>query len=341
MIKGLINIMGIKPGDTILDPMMGSGTVMVEASLMGIHSIGIDASPFCRLMTQTKIDTLSMSLTRVRNAVNNYKEVFDYFEKKAGKTTTGKRASYPKNSGSAFSVMEEAAQYIAKQNREKLTKQQKETIDTHNFLLLAYLDSVGYSERSQRKAPIEQFRAILERYIFVAEKIQKVIAGMEKELASSKMIEADARNLPLEDSTIDGIIFSPPYSFAIDYIQNDSFHLNFLGVEIKNLREKMIGLRGKNLSEKFELYKKDMEKVISECSRVLHKGRLCTIIVGTNNNQLGKALKKSPDEVPGLHELLIEMGSKSNLQLIKMMSRPIMGISNTMRKEYIVILQKN
>lgn len=341
MIKGLINIMGIKAGDTILDPMMGSGTVMVEATLMGIRSIGIDASPFCRLMTQTKIDTLSMSLTRARNAINNYREVFDYFEKKAGKTATGKRPSCPKNYGDAISVMEDAAQYIAKQNREKLTKQQKETIDTHNFLLLAYLDSVGYSERSQRKAPIEQFRAILERYIFVAEKIQKVIAGMEKELAPSKVIEADARNLPLEDSTIDGIIFSPPYSFAIDYIQNDSFHLNFLGVEIKNLREKMIGLRGKNLSEKFELYKKDMEKVISECSRVLHKGRLCTIIVGTNNNQLGKALKKSPDEVPGLHELIIEMGSKSNLQLIKMMSRPIMGISNTMRKEYIVILQKN
>jgi hypothetical protein len=35
MIKGLINIMGIKPGDTVLDPMMGSGTVPIEATLMG------------------------------------------------------------------------------------------------------------------------------------------------------------------------------------------------------------------------------------------------------------------------------------------------------------------
>jgi DNA modification methylase len=164
---------------------------------------------------------------------------------------------------------------------------------------------------------------------------------MEKELAPSKVIEADARDIPLDDSSIDGIIFSPPYSFAIDYIENDSFHLNFLGVEIGSLREKMIGLRGKNLSEKFELYKKDMEKVVSECSRVLRQGRLCTIIVGTNNNQLGKALKTSPDKVQGLHELLIEMGSKVGLKLVKMMSRPIMGISNTMRKEYIVMLYKN
>jgi len=341
MIKGLINIMGLKPGDTILDPMMGSGTVMVEASLMGISSIGIDASPFCRLMTQTKIDALTMSLTRVKKALDNYLEVFNYFEKKAGRTGAKRKTSYTNTSRGSLSVLEEAAQYITKQTRSMLTKQQKETVDTYNFLLLAYLDSVGYSERSQRKTPVEQFKAILERYIFVAEKIQKVIAGMEKELADSRVLEADARELPLDDSTIDGIIFSPPYSFAIDYIENDSFHLNFLGVDTGGLREKMIGLHGKTLSDKFELYKKDMEKVISECSRVLGKGRICTIIVGTNNNQLGKVLKKSPDEVPGLHELLVEMGSRLGFKLIKMMSRPIMGISNTMRKEYILMLQKN
>jgi DNA modification methylase len=341
MIKGLINIMGLKPGDTVLDPMMGSGTVMVEATLMGIGSIGIDASPFCRLMTQAKIDALTMSLTRVKNASDNYLEVFDYFEKKAGRTGAKKKTSYTNTLNNSLSVMEEAAQYVKKQASSMLTKQEKETVDTYNFLLLAYLDSVGYSERSQRKTPVEQFKAILERYIFVVEKIQKVIAGMEKELVASRVLEADARDIPLDDSTIDGIVFSPPYSFAIDYIENDSFHLNFLGADTGCLREKMIGLRGKRLSEKFELYKTDMEKVISECSRVLRKGRICTIIVGTNNNQLGKVLKKSPDEVPGLHEMLIEMGASFGFRLVKMMSRPIMGISNTMRKEHILMLQKN
>ncbi len=72
MIKGLMNVMGLKPGDTVLDPMMGSGTVLVEACLMGIKSIGVDASPFCRFMTQTKIDTLTMSLARARKALTNY-----------------------------------------------------------------------------------------------------------------------------------------------------------------------------------------------------------------------------------------------------------------------------
>ena len=341
MIKGLINIMGLRPGDTVLDPMMGSGTVLVEASLMGICSIGIDTSPFCRFMTQTKLDTLTMSLTRARKALNNYKEVFDYFKKKVGEPDIGTRIHKRKAPSDVMSVMEPAAEYVTKQDRSKLTKRGRETSDTYNFLLLAYLDSVGYSERSRRKTPLEQFKAILERYLFVAEKIQNVLAGAESDIASAKALEADARDLPLEDSTVDGIIFSPPYSFAIDYLKNDSFHLNFLGVEMDSLRESMIGLRGSKLSEKFELYQEDMEKVLSECSRVLSSGRLCTIIIGTNNNQLGKALGMSPEEVPGLHEILVDMGSKRDFKLIRMISRPITGITNTMRREYIVILRRN
>ena len=341
MIKGLINIMGLRPGDMILDPMMGSGTVLVEATLMGINSIGVDPSPFCRFMTQTKLDTLTMSLTRARKALDNYKEVFEYFKKKVGKPRVGTKTLKKKPTKDAMSVMEPAAKYVTKQDRNKLTKKQRETSDTYNFLLLAYLDSAGYSERSKRKTPLEQFKAILERYLFVAEKIQKALAGTESDLAPSKALEADARNLPIEDSTVDGIIFSPPYSFAIDYLKNDSFHLDFLGVDIESLRESMIGLRGKKLPGKFELYQEDMGKVLSECSRVLRPGKLCTIIIGTNNNQLGKVLKMSPDDVPGLHEIIVEIGSKHDFKLLKMMSRPIIGISNTMRREYIVMFQRN
>lgn len=340
MIKGLLNIMGLKSGETVLDPMMGSGTVLVEATLMGIKSIGIDTSPFCRFMTQTKLDALTMSLNRARKALNNYAEVFDYFTKNVGKPIIGLKAKKKKTPKTVMSVMEPAAEYVTKEDRSQLTKQQKETSDTYNFLLLAYLDSVGYAERSNRRPPIEQFKAILERYLFVAEKIQNVLSGLESELAHAQALEGDARDLPLEDETIDGVIFSPPYSFAIDYLKNDAFHLNYLGVETETLRDSMVGLRGKKLSEKFELYQDDMEKILSECARVLRSGRLCTIIVGTNNNQLGKALGVPPEEVKGLHEILVEMGSKSGLNLLKMISRPITGISNTMRLEYIIMLQK-
>ena len=341
MIKGLMNVMGLKPGETVLDPMMGSGTVLVEASSMGIRSIGVDLSPFCRFMAQTKIDALTMSLSRARKALDNYKEVFAYFQKQVGKPARGTKTRKTTASRRFMSVMEPIAEYVANKDRRKLSKKKRETSDTYNFLLLAYLDSAGYSERSGRRSPLDQFKAILERYLFVAEKIQHVLRGLESDLAHAEVLEGDARALSLEKASVDGIIFSPPYSFAIDYLKNDSFHLNFLGVEVDELRDGMVGLRGRGLSKKFELYQEDMDSILAECARVLRPGRLCTIVVGTNNNQLGKALGVAPEKVQGIHEILTDLGLKHDLQLIRTMSRPITGISNTMRREYILMLRRN
>jgi hypothetical protein len=340
MIKGLINVMGLKPGDTVLDPMMGSGTVLVEACLMGIKSIGIDASPFCRFMTQTKIDVLTISLARARAALANYEEVYAYFQKKVGQPKPGSKPSKTNTTKDTLSVMEEIAEYVTKKTRKPMTEKDQDTLNTYHFLLLAYLDSAGYSERSARKAPLEQFRSILERYLFAADKIQKVLTGLDVELAQTVVLEGDARALSLNEKSIDGIIFSPPYSFAVDYLANDSFHLNFMGVDANALREKMIGLRGRNLTEKYQFYREDMGNVLSECARVLRPGCFCTIIVGTNSNQLGKVFGVAPDEVMELQDIIIDMGIGYGFKPVKVMSRPITGISNTMRREYILILQK-
>jgi hypothetical protein len=340
MIKGLMNVMGLKPGNRVLDPMMGSGTVLIEARLMGIESIGVDSSPFCRFMTQAKLDALTVPLSPIRAALTDSKSVFEYFRQVAGQPKQGSKARYRDYPEELFSAMESQPRYgIAADYRGKLPEG-CEVREVYDFLLLAYLDSAGYSERSERKSPYEQFRAILERYLFVAEKIQRVLAGAESDLAEATSLEADARHLPLEDSSVDGILFSPPYSFAIDYLENDSFHLAFLGANVDELRQKMIGLRGQTPHEKFELYKMDMDKVLSECSRVLRGNCFCTIVVGTNNNQLSKIMGVPPNEVQGIDEILTELGSQRGLQLVRKLNRQITGMANTMRTEYIVMLQR-
>lgn len=62
LIKGLINILGIKKGEFILDPMCGSGTANIEAALMGINSYAVDQSPFCQFMTKTKFEALTINV---------------------------------------------------------------------------------------------------------------------------------------------------------------------------------------------------------------------------------------------------------------------------------------
>jgi SAM-dependent methyltransferase len=332
MIKGLINIMGLKPGERVLDPMMGSGTVLIEACLMGINSVGVDASPFCRFMAQSKMDGLTLPLDPVRSALRDARAVFEHFGSKTRLAQSELSDLFGSQTENLFSVARRAEVGGLPEGCEEER--------VYNFLLLAYLDAAGYSQRSSRKPPFDQFEAILERYLFVAEKIQQVLEGAETELGEAKPLEGDARALPLENNSVDGIIFSPPYSFAIDYLENDQFHLRYLGVHIGRLREAMVGLRGRTLRQKYDLYRADMAKVLAECSRVLRPGRICTIVVGTNNNQLSKILGVSPEEVQGIDEILCELGNSHGLKLVRKLSRQITGMANTMRTEFIVMLER-
>ena len=320
--------------------MMGSGTVLIEAKLMGIRAVGVDASPFCRFMTRAKLDGLTMPLKPAKVARECSQAVFEHFKKRAGQPVAGSKARYVTQTDSFPDGLHEDAYGFAYDSAFGSLPDGCELPDVYNFLLLAYLDSAGYGERSQRKSPYDQFRAILERYFFVAEKIQNVLAGFESDLAETRAMQGDARKIPIESESIDGVLFSPPYSFAVDYLENDSFHLRLFGVELERLRENMVGLRGRTLKQKFDLYQRDMEQVMVECARVLCTGGICTIVIGTNSNQLSKVLSMRPEAVPGLDELIVEWASPHRLQFVRKLSRQIRGMSNTMRTEHIVFLQK-
>jgi len=56
LVREYISKFGLVPGDTILDPFCGTGTTLVEARLMGINSIGIEANPMAHFASKVKID---------------------------------------------------------------------------------------------------------------------------------------------------------------------------------------------------------------------------------------------------------------------------------------------
>jgi len=66
-----------KQGDIILDPFSGSGTTLVQASEMGIHSIGIDISQFNCMITNVKLhkynfDSLDQEIMRTKKALADF-----------------------------------------------------------------------------------------------------------------------------------------------------------------------------------------------------------------------------------------------------------------------------
>jgi len=54
----------------------------------------------------------------------------------------------------------------------------------------------------------------------------------------------DSRKIELPDNSVDGIVTSPPYSIALDYVQNDEHSLKDLGYDVLKIRDDFIGVRG-------------------------------------------------------------------------------------------------
>jgi hypothetical protein len=336
MVRGILNVIGVRPGEVVLDPMMGSGTVPIEASLLGANAIGIDVSPFCAFMTETKASGLTMSLDRVEGALGKVDTTFGYFASRYG-VAVPDGGREPGQDEDLRRVMETGADYVVSGRRFR----DQDTAETYALLLLAFLDTMGYMQRSQRKPPIEQFRGILERYLHCCSKFQKVRAAEGFELGTIDARQGDARNMQIADASIDAILFSPPYSFAIDYAENDAFHLEALGVDRAELDGSMIGLRGgRKLADKYACYLDDMRTVLRECLRVLKVGRHCVIVVGTNNNQLGRVLQVPAAQVTGLHRILRQEAESLGFSFSTEIPRTIKGIANTMREEFIVFLRK-
>lgn len=72
LVRALINLCNLPSGSTVLDPMCGSGTTLVEANLAGHKTIGVDLNPLSVLIARTKCEILRTSPTTI---INEYERI--------------------------------------------------------------------------------------------------------------------------------------------------------------------------------------------------------------------------------------------------------------------------
>jgi DNA modification methylase len=298
LIKGILNILKIQPGEVVLDPMCGSGTLNVEASMIGIDSIGIEKSPFCILMSQVKYEALKISESLL--------------------------SSLNKNSDSDFEVLFKSKKLLKGFAFDDEFKPEKA------ITLLAFLDAMGYARRCSKSIDV-LFPSVIKRYVGQINSFIRARDKLDLKIGNARFKIGDARSLPIEDNSIDAIITSPPYSFAIDYAENDRPQLEYLGYNVNELKDEMIGLKGKTRKEKLANYFEDMNKVLAEMHRVLKNDKYAVIIIGSNDIQTGGIRLETKVE-----EMAIKLGFVLDQKIVK----PIKGIQNTMKDEYILFLRK-
>lgn len=198
-----------------------------------------------------------------------------------------------------------------------------------NFYKVA--EMMAHSDQSRRGKNFESsFVSDALKMIASVEDYSNAIKKHNLKIGKTKILEGDARKINLKDESVDGIITSPPYSIALNYVANDAHSLKALGYDLDKIKEDFIGVRGTGLN-KFELYDKDMEKAYSEMYRVLKKDKYCVVVIGNVTFQ-GQEINTTQN--------VIDYCEKIGFKTIKKMEKIIYGLYNVMQKEYILIFQK-
>ncbi len=297
MIRALINIIGLKNGDLLIDPFSGSGTTALEAQLLGVNFYGIDISPLCVL--QGKVKT---------NSVLKIEKI----EKYRNQILSKLNLNLFNNEKDFYSALLEI-----------------EDDDVRDFYKIARL--IAVSDNTRRGKEFESsFIKNLDLMIASLYDYKKIIEQLNLNLGQVKIEIGDARKINLPNESVDGIITSPPYSIALDYVQNDEHSLLDLGYDIHELRNDFIGVRG-NSKNKIDLYNEDMMKAYSEFYRILKPNKYAVIIIGNATYQ-SKEIKSV--------EFTIDFMSSIGFRLEKNILKLIFGLYNIMKKEHILIFKK-
>ena len=306
-----------KPGDVVLDPMMGSGTTVVEALLEGRRGIGLDLDPLALRLGRAK--TGNINAEKLREAGHAVLMRANYFLSDShGLKQTLKECFDEKTSAfidywflpttkSELMALKMAIQEIEDRSvRHSLELTFSSIIITKSGGVSRARD-LAHSRPHLDKTKIP--KNALEQFSFRFRKNLHSLVQMGHNGAKSSIVSGDARSMPFDDEAVDLIVTSPPYANAIDYMRAHKFSLVWLGepiASLSKLRSEYIGSERvgeielnslprsmqKTLEElrKLDLKKAqvlrkyflEMRTVLSEMHRVLRKNSPAIVVVGTS-----------------------------------------------------------
>jgi len=306
---------GLSKKSIVLDPMIGSGTVMRTISELGYKGIGFDIDPLAVLMAKawtSKIDDkrflkqsekivavsenhrmMDLYLPWIDDDMDTKKFIDFWFAPSQIKAL--RKLSYTiKNSRHEYADI-----YKVALSRLIITK-------TKGASLAA---DVSHS-RPHKVRETNNFD-VLKEFDKSCHRIVQTLTS-EKLKGKVSVQKGDARNLvSVKSNSVDSIITSPPYLNALDYMRGHKLSLVWLGhrlgalanirgtsvgaekapdrnseiAQVQKVLEKMKGFeslpeRIKNMTYRYAF---DMENILKESSRVLKENKNATFVIGNSN----------------------------------------------------------
>ncbi len=307
-----------QPGDQILDPMMGSGTTLIEAMLANRNALGFDIDPMAVRISQAKATSLDAEAVqqagqcvverasaRLLRPATLQKELTRRFD---GKSLEFVQYWFAQPTQlELMALLSEIERVTEAAIREFLTLCFSAIIITKSGGVslardLAHTRPHRVTDKTPRPA-IAEFKKRLDKNL-------KNLPVTSVECGQVRVQVGNAEALPLAEASVDLIFTSPPYaSNAIDYMRAHKFSLVWLGHPIQTLSVLRRNYIGGEATQQFafedlparstalvaqvtqldrkkgltlQRYYSEMTRVLKEAERVLKPGKAAALVVGSS-----------------------------------------------------------
>jgi DNA modification methylase len=243
----------------VLDPFAGSGTVLYEAAHLGLPTIGAEINPAACKMAQI-YHLMNLSIVRRKSLANQLEKVLqDYL---------------PDRAPSLFNTNGRATH---KQIEESL-------IEIHGSLS----DETARSLLEALIVLVDFYQEVSAEKVYGAwAKLKARVLSLPESDSLIRLVNCDARRLPLQDAEIDFVVTSPPYINVFNYHQQYRKSVEALGWNLLTVAQSEIGSNRKHRQNRFLTviqYCLDMADALRELQRVCKDGSRIIVIVGRESN---------------------------------------------------------
>ena len=312
-------------GDDVLDPFMGSGTTLLESFITGRDSYGIDIHPLARLIAKVKITPVDPKglVSSAENLLSSIRNDCDdnsawipeipnrehWFRPRVlSELATIKKNIWSTRSGDHQDFFKICFSSIIR----KVSNSDNDSLIPEVTSFQKKLDAQG---KNSYDALIRFENTVRNKLIDAADmwRLSKEVGEKFKKTPKVSIIGNDARDIALDDSSIDLAVTSPPYASAVHYVSVHKLEMYWLGLinETAGLDSRIVGtarayvadygswkprtnlpeldsilteLMSKDKKSAYVVYKyfDEMRKSFDEVNRVLRRnGRYC-MVVGEN-----------------------------------------------------------
>jgi len=304
-------------GDVVLDPMMGSGTTVVEALLEGRQGIGLDIDPLALHLSRvktTRVDLASLQNTgkrviaRAKILLSAGRIIEEHLTRRFDERTQAfiKYWFLPTTQRELMALVVAIEDITDRPVRSFLELTFSSMIVTKSGGVSLARD-LAHSRPHLDKTKIP--KSALEQFSLRLRKNLVSIAQLKSNGTMAVPLAGDARCMPIASGVIDLVVTSPPYANAIDYMRAHKFSLVWLGGSIANLSKLRAGYIGsehighapdaalperpegiiRQLAERdasrtaiLRKYFVEMKSVLAEIHRVLRSNAAAIFLVGTS-----------------------------------------------------------